>query len=224
MINSIIYKEWIKSYKIIYLFAIIIAVSIFGTYLNVKNAFEYNEATDVVLGVIYMGRFDFSYINYILPIFAIILGVAQFYPEIANARIRLYLHLPMSALKLESILIFVGFVFLMFVCMVVGFLYYAILTSYFPDEVFWAIFSKLYPMFLTSILCYLTTILAFLEPKNKRKIVYILISYFVLNYYMENSRSFFVSQFLDYSIWVIVGVYILSIYDVFDSYTKGYVK
>lgn len=224
MLKSIIYKEYIKTYKVFFAFIVIIGISLFSTFVTAKNSFEYNEATNAILSVTMMGIFNFNYLNYILPIFAIILGVAQFYPEIANARVRLYLHLPMTTFKLITIFIFIGFIALVLIFCIITFFYYIILNSYYPQEVFEAIFTKLYPIFLNSLLCYVTTILVFLEPRNKRKVLYIVVSYFTLNYYNEFTSEYFTSEFLNYVIWAIIGMYILMIYDVFDSYTKGYIK
>lgn len=224
MLQSIVYKEYIKTYKLILLFICIIIVSIFSTFLNAKNAFIYNEATNVILKVSIMGIFSFNYLDYILPIFAIMLAVMQFYLEVSNARIRLYLHLPMTTFRLVSILIFIGLIFLIIIFLIITFLYFFILKFYYPYEIFLAIMTKLYPIYLMSLLCYVGTILVFIEPLYKRKILYIMITYFIIKYYNEYIDKYFLSEMLDNFILFIIGIYILLIYDVFDSYVKGYVK
>lgn len=225
MIWSIIYKEYLKTYKVIFIFFVIFAFVLFNTFLDAKNAFEYKDATSAVLGIIYSGKFNFNYIEYILPIFTICLGIAQFYPEVSNARIRLYLHLPLSHLSLVSISIFIGLIFIAFVFFIISFIYSYILNDFYPVEIFDAVFSKLFPMFLSSFLCYLTTMIAFLEPKNIKKVLYILLSVFTLMLYKDiYMSSYFMSSLIDFVLIGIIAIYILSVYEVFASYTKGYIK
>lgn len=225
MISSIIYKEFLKSYKIVLLFFVVIAWALFDTYTDNKNIMYSMDATSAILNITQMGRFDYNNIKYICIFFAIALGTSQFYPEVTNARIRLFLHLPMSHFKLITILVFIGLFFLSSVFIVIGYFYSLILNSFYPIEIYEAIYSRLFPLFLASILCYITTMIVFLEPYLVKKIAYVLISYFVLDIYLILSqKGYFVSYIYDYTILAIIAIYILSVYEVFTSYTKGYIK
>lgn len=223
MISAIIYKEVLKSYKVIFLFSIIFVWVIIGTYLDASKAMSGMSATSSILNIIQMGRFDYNNIGNISIVFAIALGIAQFYPEVSSARIRLFLHLPMTHFKLITVLISIGLVFLCLLFFTIGFFYYYILNSYYPIEVFQAIYSKLLPIFLASILCYFTTMIAFLEPKLIRKVLYVAICYLVVDINSGQS-GFFVSNVFNFTLVAIIGIYILTVYDVFTSYTKGYIK
>lgn len=223
MLGSILYKEYAKTYKIAYLFIIITTLSLFGVFLNIKNIFEYGEATGSILMATNI-VINLGYMDYILPISAIVLGIFQYYPEISNARIRLYLHLPINTLSLITILLFIGFTFLVIVFLFIVLFYHFMLNAYYPNEIFWAVLTKIVPIFLTSLLCYATTILAFLEPINKRKLLYIAVSYLILSTYIDYTYTYFVGNLLDKVMLVIIGVYIATIYRVFNSYTEGYIK
>lgn len=225
MIGAILYKEWIKTYRVILAFLAIILWSVFDTLIDAKNIMEFHQATSAILSISQMGRFDFNLLDYILIVFAISLGVAQFYPEVTNARIRLYLHLPMSHFKLITILIFSGLFLLSGVFIFISISYSLILNSFYPPEIYEAIFTKLFPMFLVSFLCYLTTMIAFLEPKNIKKVLYVAISFYTLMIYSNLSKSgYFVNQELNMAILGVITIYILTTYEVFKSYTKGYIK
>lgn len=225
MFIPILYKEWIKSSKILLLFSVIITGSIFSTFIDAKNNLEFNHATSAILYITQMGSFDFNLLNDILMVFAIALGVVQFYPEVSNGRIRLFLHLPMNKLKLISVLVFSGVFVLIGFFAFITVMYYVILNAYYPKEVFQAIFTKLCPMFLASLLYYLATMLAFLEPKLIKKALYVLIAYYALSLYKPLSQSgYYTSELLDYAFIAIIMVYILTSYEVFKSYTKGYIK
>lgn len=225
MVGAILYKEWIKVYKVLLAFLVIIAYSVFDTFIDAKNTMEFYQATSAILSISHMGRFDFNLIDYILIIFAIALAVAQFYPEVTYARVRLFLHLPMSHFKLISVLIFSGLVLLALVFTFITFFYWVILNHFYPKEIFEAIFTKLFPIFLLSFLAYLTTMIAFLEPKNIKKVLYIAISFYILMIYSKLSQSaYFVNDELNFALFCIICIYILTSYEVFKSYTKGYIK
>lgn len=225
MLSSILYKEYIKTHKIIFFFGILILYSLFQTFIDAKNSIELYDPVSVILGITQMGRFDFNNIYYFCTIFAIVLGIAQFYPEVNQARIRLYLHLPMSHFKLVSIIVFSGLFLLGFFFLVITLVYKLILTSYYPAEVFDALFSKLFPMFLSSILFYLATIVGFLEPQLRRKLFYVALAFiwgFVL---LSLSKGAYFSSFMiNNALIILIAVYILTVYEVITAYTKGYIK
>lgn len=225
MLGAILYKEYIKTYKVIYIFAVLIAYSLFKTFLDAKNTLEFFDATSAILSISQMGRFDFNNIKYFCFLFAMALGVSQFYPEVNQARIRLYLHLPMSHLKLITIILFSGIIVLSLFFAVVSFFYYLILSSYYPFEVFTALYSKLFPIFLGSILCYLAVVLGFLEPTIKRKIIYLAIAFFSIFVLISLSQNaFFIAYYINITFVVLITVYLLTAYEVFSAYTKGYIK
>lgn len=225
MLSAIIYKEVLKCYKVIIFFILLISFSLLFTFVDIKNIVSGMNVTQAILEISFKGKFDFNYIHYLCIIFSVSLGIVQFYPEINNARIRLYLHLPLSHFTLITILIFTGIIFLAILFVVISIFYYFIITRYYPQEIFDAIFSKMLPMFILSFLCYLTTILAFIEPKIMKKVIYVLVSFLILIIYLPLSQSeFFVSYKLNIIGIFIILVHIFTIYKVFTSYTKGYIK
>ena len=225
MLNAILYKEYIKTHKVIFIFTVLIAYSLFQTFLDAKNTMEFYDATSAILGISQMGRFDFNNIKYISFLFAIALGIAQFYPEVNQARIRLFLHLPMTHIKLITTILFSGIVLLVVFFAVISLFYYLILSSYYPIEIFTALYSKLFPIFLGSILCYLAVVLGFLEPSIKRKIIYLAIAFLSLSVFVNLSQSaFFIAYFINIVLLVLIAIYLLTAYEVFTAYTKGYIK
>lgn len=225
MISAILYKEWLKTYKIIILFLVVFTISILNTFFDAKNTVEFYETTNAILNITIFARFKYNFIDSIPLLFAVSLGTFQFYPEVVNARIRLFLHLPLSHFKLTSTLIFSGLILLLIIFTIVIYSYYLILSSFYPIEVYDAIYSKLVPIFLAAILAYLSTLLAFLEPKVIRKVLYTILSFFILSVYLKYSQTgYFVSDFLNITIIFIILIYIISAYEVFTSYTKGYIK
>lgn len=225
MINAIIFKEYIKTKKIIFIFFFLILCSLFNTFIDAKNAHEFSEATTAILSISQMQRFSFNFLKEVLILFSIAFAIAQYYPEISSARIRLFLHLPMSHFKLIFILIFSSLSFFALVFAFITFIYFSILNTYYPFEIFEAIFSKLLPMFLTSILVYLTCALMFVEVKVIKKIFYAFLSCFVVYLYLSKTQSTYFASFeLNILMFILIIIYIINIYEVFTSYTKGYIK
>ncbi len=225
MLSSIIYKEFLKTYKVLCLFLAFIAYSFFQTFLDAKNSLEFFNATMTILGISQIGTFDFNYIKNISFLFALALGVSQFYSEVNQGRLRLYLHLPMTHLRLISLMIFTGFGILTIFFTIISFFYYVILSYYYPLEIFTAIYSKLLPLFLASILCYLAVLLGFLEPSIKKKILYLLIAYAWINLlFLSSQSSYFISYLINIVLLIFISSYIITAYEVFESYTKGYIK
>lgn len=225
MLKALIYKEFLKTKNIIFIFLIMLIMVIFKTYLDAKNAFEYNDGVNVVLFIAQKHVFDFNYLDFICPIFAILLAVYQFYKEVNDAKIRLHLHLPLSYIKLISFLIFSGIVFLGVIFILVTIGYYFILNHFYPPQIFNAVLSKLIPIFLLSLLCYICVMISFLEPKMIRKFVYLIATYFIFNTFMKlNNIAFFISEYANFYIIFIILIYILTSYSVFVMYKKGYIK
>lgn len=225
MINAIFYKEFIKTYKVILLFFVIITYILFQTFLDAKNTMEFMDATSAILGIAQMGRFDFNHLEYACFFLSISFGIAQFYPEITQARIRLYLHLPLSHTKLVSLILFCGVFVLSLFFLGIICIYYFILSSYYPIEIFQAILTKLTPLFLVSILCYFAVVLGFLEPNIKKKIIYVSIAFFWANIlFNAATNGYFASYLINFVLLGFIFVYIISAYEVFTAYTKGYIK
>jgi len=222
MIKSILFKEWLKTYKVILSFMLIFLLAIFETFLDIKNKLEFQDATVTIVDIIILGRFDFNYIDIISMAFSVLLAIMQFYPEIHNGRIRLYLHLPLNHNKLITIMIFSGLATIMTVFLLFTVGYFFILNIYYPIEVFFAIYSKLIPIFLSSILLYFTIALFFIEPKNMKKISYIVITILLLIKYLNISmKNYFISYELNFFVIIVICAYIIAIFDAFSSYKKG---
>ncbi|RXJ86852.1 hypothetical protein [Arcobacter sp. CECT 8985] len=225
MFNMIIYKEYLKTIKIISIFLILIACCLFNTYFSIQDSLVQYSSTNAILMITQMGVFDYSNLEYVCMLFAIFLATAQFYPEVTNGRIRLFLHLPMSQNLLISALVSVGGIFLVLIFSIITVIYFFMITSSFPTEVFYAVFSRVLPSFIASLLCYFTTMIVFLEPKGIRKITYILVSYLIIDKYIALSKlGYFVSTNLNVFVITVLIVYIIIVFDVFTSYTKGYIK
>ena len=190
-----------------------------------QNAIEYNDATIVILNIVYLQKFDFNLLDYKIIAFGAALAVAQFYPEISNARIRLYLHLPLNHLKLIWILLLSGIGTLTVIFSFIYIVFWLISDIFYPKEVFTLLSSRLIPYFICSILGYLGVVLAFVEPRIFKKIVYIVLTLVIgVNYLMFNASGYFVNEYLNYILGIVVLVYTVTLFETFSSYTKGYIK
>lgn len=225
MLKSILFKEYVKTKKILLLFTILFCFSLFQIFLDSKNMFEYNEATNVLLNIAQFERFNFNNLGLFSFAFALALGVFQFYPEVNQGRIRLYLHLPIKHFKLITIILFSGIALLLIYFILVSLVFMFIINSYYPYELFLALYSKLLPIFLCAVLIYLAVCLGFLEPSIKRKTIYLgLVAFWVYTLSELSQSSYFVSLHINIFLLAFIIAYIIVAYEVFSAYTKGYIK
>lgn len=224
MLKALIYKEFLKTYKIIAIFIVIFLGVILKTYLDAKNAFEYNDGVKVILYIAQREVFNFNYLEYFCPIFAIVLAIAQFYIEVSNARVRLHLHLPLSYFKLITFLISIGILFLILIFALITFGYLKVLNHFYPHEIFEAVFSVMLPIFLASLLCYLSVLMVFLEPNLLKKTIYIISTYLLFNLSMDIKNLFFASKIMNEFMVIVILIYAITSYHVFLTYKKGYIK
>lgn len=231
MMRSIFYKEFLKTYKILIPFLFVFIVILVDTLLDARNNLEYYDPTAVVLAIIQKSDFSFNYIDIAMLALGVVLAIFQFYPEVSGAKVRLHLHLPLGYHILVSSFLIYGLGILLLYIVALGSGYYMILSFYYPIEVFWAIFSKLSSIFISSIFLYLATALIFVEPNIKLKLSYFALTVLIMRLYFAQSsgayfvkKLYYVNTLLDIVMFAVVAVYILTLYAAFGSYKRGYVK
>jgi len=225
MFKSLIYKEWRKTYMVIIPFFFLFLGIMLDTLLDARKALEFYEPVQNLMQIAFKNRFQFNYIGIASLVFAASFGVFQFYPEISQARVRLHLHLPLSYTKLVGIFILYGLAVLSLFFALVTLGYYCILTTYYPVEVFWAVFSKLLPTFLSALFLYLTTSLVFVTPRLKSKFAYITLGILIMRaYYPHIQKLYFETFMLNIAMVVVLVLYTAALFHAFSSYKRGYIK
>ena len=212
MYNAIIYKEWIKTRKMIGLLAIIFTgVGIF----SFMKTGEEIRSTGMVLfweTVIQKDVVLFPYFKY-LPLSAgFLLAVTQYVPELQFKRLKLTLHLPLPENRIVFTMLAYGFsIVSAFIIFTVPLLLLGLSLS-FPSEIVLASFGKILPWFLAGLASYLFTSWICLEPQWKQRILNAISGIAALSFFFIKAKSGGYLPFIPYLTVLIILAFSFSYY------------
>ena len=170
MTASTLYKEWMKMrlyWGIAFACNILVFIYI---YIETRHMFVLEHAEMVWYQVIHIHTLFYEQIKYLPLATGIVLGAAQFIPEILNRRLRLSLHLPVRLHVLVLSYLLIGLVAVGVICLVDILLLYLIAGIFFPVEVVVRTMLTILPWLLAGMVSFLGTSLVVLEPEWPRKI------------------------------------------------------
>jgi len=176
MFLSILYKEWLKIRRYL-IIALLLNLAVFCyLFISLRHLFVIEHAEMIWYQAFEIGTLHYTLIKYLSIITGIIIGAAQFIPEMIGHRFRLSLHLPVrpNALALWSALI--GLFAVAIIGMLDAFFLYAITGIFFPHEAAVSALLTAIPWQWAGLIAYLGITLTALEPQSSRKIVYLLIT------------------------------------------------
>lgn len=187
MFSSILYKEWLKIRRYLVI-AFLLNLAVFSyLFISLRHLFVIEHAEMIWYQAFEIGTLHYTLIKYLSIITGIIIGAAQFIPEMIGHRFRLSLHLPVrpNALALWSALI--GLFAVAIIGMLDAFFLYAITGMFFPHEAAVSALLTAIPWLWAGLVVYLGITLTALEPQSSRKFVYLLITGgFLLLFYQSN--------------------------------------
>jgi hypothetical protein len=187
MWKSILYKEWLKL-KWIFAFSTFAGLMAVGSiFLNVKHDILFSGATSYWYSVLFMGFQYFQLLKYIPLAIGIAIGLAQYFPETVNKRIKLSFHLPVDENKVLVTMILCGTISLIVSFGLMFLLFWGLSIRYFPEEIVRAAIISVTPWFLSGFSIYYFIGLIVLEPVWKYWILYGLAGFAFITLYMEPS-------------------------------------
>ncbi len=186
MHKAIFYKEWLKIRWAVGLFLLLGVIVLVNIFLNVRYGVRFMDAHDYWYRIIIQGANYAASLKYIPLLVGVGLGVAQYYPEVVNQRIKLTFHLPIRENKVLLIQHGFGLCCLLLI-FVLYFLIFVLGSSYyFPAEVIQMQLQTILPWFLGGLAAYSLTGLIMLEPLWLYRVLYAIIAYgFVSQYYLQ---------------------------------------
>jgi len=176
MFLSILYKEWLKI-RIYWVIALMLNLFVIGwLFLGLRHLFIIEHAEMIWYQIFEIGTLHYTHVKYFLIITGMIIGAAQFIPEMIGHRFRLSLHLPIgpNVLVLWSALI--GFISVGVLAVLDAVLLYAVIGIYFPHEAAQSAFLTVLPWLWAGLIAYMGTALTAMEPQLSRKLVYLAIA------------------------------------------------
>lgn len=206
MTKAIFYKEWIKLRWLIFAIATVFAGSIPYFMLNLANKFRF--AGSAHLWSVIVGK-DMNFISELtyLPLIAgLLIGLAQFVPEMQKKSLKLTLHLPHpEKLTIFKMLLFgSGTLLIIFSFTII--LLFSLLNIYLPIQILEAWFTLSISWFLAGLAAYFMAVWVCIEPSWKQRAINSMLSIAALMLFFKASSSFS----LIYSIPVFIGIMLIS--------------
>lgn len=212
MINSIFYKEWIKTRRVLFLAIIVFACFIIYTFINVGQIFRVSGAVAVWTDTMLKDISLLPKMEWLPLIFSILFGASQFVPEMVNKRLKLTLHLPLPENKIMYAMLFYGIICLLLLYAAI----YAVLIigmgMYYPAEIVLSMFKLSLPWFLAGLIGYLFVAWICLEPVWRQRIFNSLIAICAINFFMIAAKSGAYVTFIPYLVVLIIVAYTFPFY------------
>ena len=193
MIYSTIYKEWLKiRYYVLgaLVFNILFFICLF---FDIREPFQNDPAIMAWYGAIHIHTIFYDKIKYLLPATGILIGIAQFIPEITKNRLRMSLHLPVNPNLLILSCVCIGISAVIAIAIIDIILFYAIVIEFFPKEVSFSALMTALPWFFSGMVAYLATAQVVLETGWRRRIFYaVIFCGFIGLFFMSSEYSSYV--------------------------------
>ncbi len=191
MWKSVIYKEWLKIKWFVIIFAGIGVLAVGNIFLKVQHDFTFNEATNYIYRILFMGYqyFGYSLFKFVPAIGALAVAIAQFFPETVNKRIKLTFHLPLNENKVLLMTMLFGTFCLLAAYLVIFLLFWGFSLLYFPVEITGAALLSVSPWFLAGFAIYYFVALIVLEPVWKYRFLYFIVAIAFVPVYLQSALA-----------------------------------
>lgn len=180
MYKSLAYKEWLKiRWFALGAFALEVVTLIY-IFSNLRAVIEFNSAVSIWNAIIYKSYMFFESIKYIPLLIGIVIGIAQYIPEVLEMKLKLTLHLP---LKEKNIYVFLNMVgtLVLAILFIPAIIFLIIGASYvFPSEIIDATILTIIPWFLSAFLAYYFIAAILIEPLWTRRILLIFVGFILV--------------------------------------------
>lgn len=218
MIQSLYYKEWLKSRWILLIILLVFTGVVLYSFVNISQNLRVGGVNSVWDMIVQKGVFYFGYIKYLPLMAGILLAITQYAPEMTNKRLKLTLHLPLAESKIMLSMLSFGIINLAIIFLLVYSVIYFGTLSYFPAEIaYWNAIITL-PWLLGGLTTYLLTAWICIEPVWKQRILNSIIAILIIAvFYFEATPGAYTPSMI-----YLIGITVLS--TVFSFYSLARFK
>ncbi len=215
MYQSIFYKEWVKTSKIIILLILVLTAAITYLFIDILHQLRLSGAVAYVESIIQKDIELLPLMKYLPVLAGMLLAIGQYVPEMQNKRFKLTLHLPLSeraiisAMLWYGILVLSGIFLLSFTPLLIG------LRFLFPPEIVWANFLSALPWFLAGWTGYFIASWIILEPVWLQRVKNAIPGLCSLSFFFMTGKSGGFIPFLPWLAGFIVVAFSFSYYSAF---------
>ncbi len=185
MIKAVLFKEWLKmKWAFGGLLALWMAV-VFYVYIEIVHQLKFYDASIIWYNIVTLGYSYYSIIFYLPLLSGLILGIAQFVPEITEKRLKLTLHLPIKENKILFSMISVGglMLFVMYLVSLFGLIFVS--SIFFASQITVSMLITIIPWYFAGVVVYFSSAMIILEPIWLRKILYLPVAVGFANLLLE---------------------------------------
>lgn len=156
MFSAIFYKEWIKTRRTVGLMLLLLVALLVYALVQMGQTLRVSGAVQAWSAVLLK---DISLVPAVTKWFTlltgVLLGVAQFIPEMTDKRLKLTLHLPLRESKIVFVTLLYGIAVLSAAFLLMYVSLYAVLSRHYAAEMLHAMTWQLLPYFEGGLACYL---------------------------------------------------------------------
>lgn len=216
MIQALLFKEWIKTRRVVTLIGIIFVALIIYTLINTGQQFRVGGAVQTWSIVILKDMPILpSFAQWVPILSGLLLGISQFAPEMHDKRLKLTLHLPLAETKIMTILLFFGIGILLFIFLLSYLILSFSFSFYYPAEVIEAMVWSSLPHLFAGIFGYLFTAWISLEPVWRHRIGYTLASIGLLYFLFIRAISGAYAPFVPYLTVLLILCFFFPFYSMY---------
>ncbi|MDO4703413.1 hypothetical protein [Tannerella sp.] len=190
MFSAIFYKEWIKTRRTVLLVFLLLVALLGYALVQMGQTLRVSGAVQAWSAVLLKDMSLVPAVTKWFPLLAgLLLGVAQFIPEMTDKRLKLTLHLPLREWRIifATLLYGIAVLSVAFLLMYAGL--YAGLSRHYAAEMLHAVTWQLLPYFEGGLACYLFTAWVCLEPVWRRRVANALVASAGLYLYFMDAPS-----------------------------------
>lgn len=178
--------------------AIVLLVSVLisvYSYINLRYEIRINDAVNIWYAVIFQGKSLTPLMMYLLPLFAIMVSIVQFIPEMTDKRLKLTLHLPAKEIDIMLSMLLYGYNTLLILYATTYFLIFFLMLSLFSLDIVIGSMAQISVWMIAGFISYGLTAWIVLEPKWKYRIFNICIALTMISVLYINTLPLGYSDF-----------------------------
>ncbi len=185
MIKAVLFKEWLKMKWAFWGLLILWLVVVLYVYIDIVHQLKFYEASIIWYNIVTLGLSYYSIIFYLPVLSGLILGIAQFVPEITEKRLKLTLHLPIKENRILFSMISIGGSMLLVLYLVSIFGLIFVSSMFYASQITVSMLITIAPWYFAGIVIYFSSAMIILEPIWLRKILYLPVALGFTNLLLE---------------------------------------
>lgn len=188
MILHLFYKEWLKT-KWFVLVSLLLGIGVIlymfidlnSNIINQEGASSY-----MYYWLIRGGKDYYSVFKYVPIAVALLIGIAQYMPEVLQKRIKLTLHLPTNETLTLYTMVLYGFLVMLALMIIFLTVFFSFNLYFMTKEVHVMALESLTPWVMGGMVTYFFVAMIAMEPRWKFRFIYAIVVYKVVDLYLQH--------------------------------------